>query len=433
MANPSDDIKKLDKTYRGLVGQTAYDNKSNVTVKNITRDYSDKFDTVQICFLSDTHIGSSDFDIKGLIDNLTYADSQENAILFLLGDGLNTAIIGSKSDPYEDILSPQQELDIFSDILKIAKGDRKLARVLKSLDDSGKIVVLHSGNHEDRITRAVGISATKVAADIAGVGASYAPFYANTDLVLRQPLAKDGKFHFGVVTHHGTGIRNIDGTFRLLRNVDNADMCVIGHTHQYAMKTDRLIKVDENGDQVYHDVICMSLPASGGGTYGAGMALPDIFKQTAVWVAVSSQVNPQAGKISPTGIRQPEIIPACAFFSPTNSLNTHIKAKRVSQAGRVIREYARHNDDEVPESVDAVIEALQDSEKATWDKIIERVKERPAREPKGFAEWFAAQQALKDSENPDAESPSGNATVEELPNGATAGGDSGVDDSPVME
>ena len=257
MANKYPEIEKLGKKYRDQVGETAYNNR-NVTVKDITKDYSDKFDTMQICFLSDTHIGSSDFDIKGLMENLQYADSQENAVVFILGDGINSAIVGSKSDAYEDLMNPQEELDTFAEVLKIAKGDRKLARVLKHLDDAGKIAVVHSGNHEDRITRAVGVSPTKVAADIAGVGEAFAPFYANTDIVLRQSLADDGKFHFGVVTHHGTGIRNIDGTFRLLRNVDNADMCVIGHTHQYSMKTDRTIRVDDQGEQYYHDVVCIS-------------------------------------------------------------------------------------------------------------------------------------------------------------------------------
>lgn len=389
------EIEKLGKKYREQVGETAYNNK-NVTVKDITKDYSDKFDTLQVCFLSDTHIGSSDFDIKGLMENLQYADSQENAVVFILGDGINSAIIGSKSDAYEDLLNPQEELDTFAEVLKIAKGDRKLARVLKHLDDSGKIAVVHSGNHEDRITRAVGVSPTKVAADIAGVGKAFAPFYANTDLILRQPLAEDGKFHFGVVTHHGTGIRNIDGTFRLLRNVDNADMCVIGHTHQYSMKTDRTIRIDENGEQCYHDVVCMSLPASGGGTYGAGMALPDIYKQTAVWVAVSSQPNPYADSISPTGIRYPKIVPAFAFFTPTNALNTHIKEKRARQAMRAINSVYDESEDIINNKINDLLSTINCVEKEAREEIIKKITEKPRKEPKGFEEYLLEKYSSKE-------------------------------------
>ena len=93
MVSKNNELSKLDSNYKDIVGNTAYNNK-NVTIKSIVKDYSDKFDTLQVCFISDTHIGSSDFDIKGLVQNLKYADSQENAVIFFLGDGLNTAIVG---------------------------------------------------------------------------------------------------------------------------------------------------------------------------------------------------------------------------------------------------------------------------------------------------------------------------------------------------
>ena len=98
------------------------------------------------------------------------------------------------------------------------------------------------------------------------------------------------------------------------------------------MKVDRLISVDANGQQYYHDVLCLTLPASGGGTYGAGMSMPDICKQTAVWMAISSQPNPYAGKLSPTGIAYKDITPACAFFTPTLTMETFIQQKRISSS-----------------------------------------------------------------------------------------------------
>ncbi len=390
MVSKNNELSKLDSNYKDIVGNTAYNNK-NVTIKSIVKDYSDKFDTLQVCFISDTHIGSSDFDIKGLVQNLKYADSQENAVIFFLGDGLNTAIVGSKSDTYEDVMNPQEQLDIFSKVLKLAKGysREKLSGLLKKLNDSGKIVVVHSGNHEDRITKAVGISPTKIAADIAGVGDSFAPFFANTDLILRQPLSPDGKFHFGVVTHHGTGIKNIDGTFRLLRNIDNADMCVIGHTHQYAIKTDRTISVDSNGEQYYHDVICMSLPASGGGTYGAGMSLPNINKQSAVWIALSSQPNPHKDAISPTGIKQRAIVPACAFFSPTNSIDANIEAEKVKLAENIITQKTSAHAQNINKKIADLIGAIKGFEKDTREEIVEKIADEKLAEPEGFLEYFS--------------------------------------------
>ena len=388
---------ELDKEYRNLVGNTAYNNK-NVTIKNIVKDYSKKFDTLQVCFISDTHIGSSDFDIKGLVDNLNYADSQENAVIFFLGDGLNTAIVGSKSDTYEDILNPQEQLDIFSQILKFAKGknETKLASVLKKLNDSGKIVVVHSGNHEDRITKAVGISPTKMAVDIAGVGDSFAPFFASTDLILRQPLEKDGKFHIRIVTHHGTGIRNIDGTFRLLRNIDNADLCVIGHTHQYSIKTERLINVDEKGEQFYHDVMCMSLPASGGGTYGAGMALPNINKQSGVWIAISSQTNPYKDIVSPTGIKHKSIVPACAFFSPTNSIDAQIEESKAEIVKKVLDKKMKKHSTKINAKMNDFLKSVKDFEQDVRKTAVDEIRETQSEIPEGFVEYLE-QKKLKDN------------------------------------
>jgi predicted phosphodiesterase len=382
-----DSYSALDEQYKKLVGETAYNNK-NATIKTIVKDYSSKFDTLQACFMSDAHLGSSDSDIHGLIETLKYANSQENAIIFILGDQLNTAIVGSKSDAYEDILSPQEQLDIFSEVLKIAKGDKEVAKVLKDLNDTGKIVVLHSGNHEDRIRKTVGISTTKLAADIAGVSDVFAPYYACTDLVLRQPLAKDGKFHFGVVSHHGTGISNIDGTFRLLRTVDNANLCVIGHTHQQSMKYDRMIKVDADGKQKYHDVLCLTLPSSGGGTYGAGIALPDTAKQSAVWIAISSQPNPYAGKISPTGIEYPDIIPACAFFSPTNTMDTKIKQKRHDDTHQAINEGCSEKLEEVDQRIEEAIDSIVKFEQYLRHKVKKSITEKPRRKPKGYTQYL---------------------------------------------
>lgn len=396
-----DAIKNLDKQYENMVGGIAYNNK-NATIKTITKDYSD-FDTLQVCFFSDPHIGSCDFDIKGLVDTLKYANSQENAIIFILGDSLNTAIVGSKSDAYEDILEPQEQLDFFSEVLKIAKGDNEMSKVLKDLKDTGKIVVLHSGNHEDRIRKSVGISTTKLAASVAGVEEAFAPYYASTELILRQPLSKNGKFPIRIVTHHGTGISNIDGTFRLLRNVDNADMCVIGHTHQQSMKFERTICLNDDGEQEYHDVLCLTLPSSGGGTYGAGMALPDTAKQSAVWVAVSSQPSPFAGKISPTGIAYPNITPAFAFFTPTNldTLDTNIKQKRFGATKRVIRnalkgeKYAN-----AKAEIDKAIGAIIECEEYIRNKVGASITERPMKIPEGYIEYLKAKEGVDLSQNP---------------------------------
>lgn len=383
------DISALKNRYIEIVGEDAYTN-DNITIKSITKDYSSKFDTLQVCFISDLHIGSCDFDLNGLIETLEYANSHENAVIFILGDALNSAIVGSKSDAYEDIMSPQEQLDFFAQVLELTKGNKGVSGVIKNLADTGKIAVIHSGNHEDRIRKAVGISPTKLAAENASMGTLFSPYFAYTDLVLRQPLSKDGKFHFGVVTHHGTGISNIDGTIRLLRNVNNANLCVIGHTHQHSMKANRFIQVDKTGQQRYHDIICITLPASGGGTYGAGMALPDIAKQTAVWLTVSSQPCSYAGRLSPTGIAYPDFVPAISFFTPTNSMDTFAKRQRNNAAKKAISRVREEREEEVRKQIDNLVEGIVQYENDLVDAVVEAITEKHKPKPRGYDEYIAS-------------------------------------------
>ena len=379
-------INELNDKYIGLVGETAYNNR-NVTIKNISRDFSDKFDTLQVCFISDLHIGSSDFDIKGLLETLKYAESQENAVILFLGDAQNTAIVGSKSDAYQDILGPHQQLDIFANILRIAKGDRQISTILQKLSDSGKIIVVHSGNHEERITKAVGINTTEIATNIAGVEDTFAQFYANTDLILRQEKSDNGKYHFGIVTHHGTCISNIDGTFRLLKTISNPNMCVIGHTHAFSMKTERTVDVHK-GNQYYRDITCITLPSSGGGTYGAGMALPDTHKQSAVWIAISSQPNPYAGKSSPTGVRYPDFIPVISFFNPTNTPNTNNKIKLHNKSKKIISNYYKKQDEIILSQIDELLSTIYSTQEDCTSHLSRKLKQKAKPIPAGFQEYL---------------------------------------------
>ena len=69
----NNNISVLGKDYKNQVGEYALRN-NNVTCKDIVVDLSNKFDSINLCFFSDTHLGSSDADIKGILQNLDYID-----------------------------------------------------------------------------------------------------------------------------------------------------------------------------------------------------------------------------------------------------------------------------------------------------------------------------------------------------------------------
>jgi hypothetical protein len=152
------------------------------------------------------------------------------------------------------------------------------------------------------------------------------------------------------------------------------------------MKHERLIKVDDAGKQFYHDVTYLTLPSSGGGTYGAGMALPDTAKQPGVWMAISSQPNPHAGKISPTGIAYPDVIPACAFFSPTNTMDTSIKKQRNNAARRAIQRACEERGENVRQLIEQAINGIREFEAYSRNEVAKAITEKPRKEPKGYDE-----------------------------------------------
>ena len=162
----NNNISVLGKDYKNQVGEYALRN-NNVTCKDIVVDLSNKFDSINLCFFSDTHLGSSDADIKGILQNLDYIDKSDDSFAFVMGDSANMAIVGSKSDQYEDILSPQEQLDDYITFLKAANGNKTVADKFLGLQKQGKVIVAHLGNHEERIKRSVGLNVVKIAAESA--------------------------------------------------------------------------------------------------------------------------------------------------------------------------------------------------------------------------------------------------------------------------
>ncbi len=409
--------------------------KDDPTVNSRVFDFSNKFSKMQLCFIGDVHFGTPDSNIEGVIDNLKYASQQENAIVFFMGDMMNAAILGSKSDIYAEVLTPQAQLDLFTKILTYSQGNIEVPKYLVKLleenkiflpDDSLKcldkaksnIATINEGNHEARIYKAVGISPSKTVAETAGVDEAFAPYFSNTEIKLKNNHEKDKSISFKIVGHHGTGNSNIDHVVsRYPKQVDGADLYVIGHTHDHVQTSRRYVdlKIDENGQekQVYRDVEFISLPASGGGTYAAGMSLPKRHQQTAVWMEIEPQINPQAGKISATGVTYPDYIVAKSFFSPSLNQSYNKKMERpVRQAKYVIRNMSENLMGVLKNSVDSSLENIKEYGDEVTKAIIDAIRVKPLKEPKGFVEYLEQKQKSEQVEN--LKDNNGNSSVNEM-------------------
>lgn len=83
------------------------------------------------------------FDEQKFIGYRNWILERDNAYTFLNGDLCESAIIGSKGDPYNATMN-------------VSQAKVKVKELLKPLADAGRIIGMDSGNHEDRIYKVTG-------------------------------------------------------------------------------------------------------------------------------------------------------------------------------------------------------------------------------------------------------------------------------------
>ena len=107
-------------------------------MKVIKRELGLDIDKLKIIPISDTHIGDKTSNTKAFKEALERIKNEENTYTILNGDLCNIALKTSKSDSYEDTLTPMQQV-------------LTLINYLEPIKD--KILVMSIGNHEERIKK----------------------------------------------------------------------------------------------------------------------------------------------------------------------------------------------------------------------------------------------------------------------------------------
>jgi hypothetical protein len=178
----------------------------------VFRDYS-KQDEHYVYPLGDAHKGSPNHELERWREWLAYLERTPEASLLGTGDFLNAALTTSVSDVYEE-----------TDTVSNAKWE--LIEELRPLAESDRLDVLLPGNHELRITKAVG----------------ECPIY-DTTRVLDVPYARAaalvvyrvGEIEYELFVWHGSGSgRSGAQANRMERQsqIISADIFVSGHTHR---------------------------------------------------------------------------------------------------------------------------------------------------------------------------------------------------------
>jgi predicted phosphodiesterase len=187
---------------------------------------------IEVVPIADLHIGdpaSKENVIKSLIDGVA---NNENRYAILVGDLMNTAIAGSKSDFYNEAIKPSEQLQRCYELLSPIKD---------------KVLGVVSGNHEERIGKSLGVDMTRVLATELGIQSLYSDTSAL--IFLRFGCRKDKKrpMNYSIYVNHGHGGgRKPGGKINGLADfgsIIDADCFIIGHTHLPASYKDQSFHV----------------------------------------------------------------------------------------------------------------------------------------------------------------------------------------------
>lgn len=175
---------------------------------------------LEILALSDLHVGDKNCNIdliKQLIDSVK---NKQNRYAVLLGDLMNTAITGSKSDVYSETMSTQEALDKCVELLEPIKS---------------KILAVVPGNHEERVTRQIGFDMPLELAKRLHLETVYDATSALVFVKFGHGRTTSAPLTYTLYLNHGHGGgRRIGGKLNSLQDyalVIDADVYIVGHTH----------------------------------------------------------------------------------------------------------------------------------------------------------------------------------------------------------
>lgn len=177
---------------------------------------------LRIIPISDVHIGDKLTNYKLLKEVLETIKDTPNVYTILNGDLCNTALKNSKSDVYLDELTPMEQV-------------LRLIELLEPIKD--KILVIGTGNHEDRISKDTNIDVIRLVARELGIEDRYADNWWY--LFLRfgeKERGRKAEMCYQITGYHGSGGgRKTGGKANRLEEMSQtviADLYIMGHTHK---------------------------------------------------------------------------------------------------------------------------------------------------------------------------------------------------------
>lgn len=177
-------------------------------------------DNITIIPIADVHIGDKLSNLKLLKKVLERIKNEPNTYTIINGDLCNMALKNSKSDVYSDNLTPMEQVLTATELLEGIKE---------------KILVISTGNHEDRTMKETNIDVTRLIAKQLGIEDRYADAW----WYLYLTLGKDTRgraITYGITGIHGYGGGRKSGSkinrLEDMSQVVIADLYLMSHTHK---------------------------------------------------------------------------------------------------------------------------------------------------------------------------------------------------------
>lgn len=211
-------------------------------MKTIKIDLSSELEEIEIHPLSDWHIGDAHHDAIHTEAILKHIKETPNAYCILGGDMMDTAIANSVGDTYGAKLQPMEQLKL-------------CVKLFEPIKD--KILCIVPGNHENRIYKYDGIDLTAMMASQLGLAARYSSTAALLFVRfgrLNRRTAENRKTIYTIYVAHGSGGgKRVGGKLNRLEdmaNIVDADIFLMGHTHQPAIIRNSYYRVSASNSSV---------------------------------------------------------------------------------------------------------------------------------------------------------------------------------------
>jgi len=188
---------------------------------NLNEERKEIVKGVTIIPIADVHLGDKLSNLKLLKEVLERIKKEPDTYTIINGDFCNIALKNSKSDVYNEGLSPMEQVLEATELLEGIKN---------------KILVITTGNHEDRIAKETNIDVTRLIAKQLGIEDRYADGWWYLYLTLGKN-EKGKNITYGITGFHGFGGngRKSGGKINKLEDMSQvviADLYVMSHTHK---------------------------------------------------------------------------------------------------------------------------------------------------------------------------------------------------------